>query len=95
MKNLTETIAATPFATQKSRRPDRLRVVTSGKGGKILPVAYVPVLREDRASGRVNLRIETTETVETLMNGVNVTAQAWFVPHLALDRFEGVARPDE
>jgi hypothetical protein len=88
--NLTETIRTTPMAVEKSVRSDKIRSLTSGRGGKIIPLAYAPMLREDRlANGRVTVQVDMAETAETLMNAVNVNVMAYFVPFLAFERFEG------
>lgn len=87
----TEIIPTTPIRTEKTVRMDQVRALTSGKAGKILPLAYIPLLREDRVSrGSFRLRFEMNETVETLMNAVNVTVYAHFVPFLASERFNGL-----
>jgi len=90
VKNLTETQSAVPMSVPKSIRPDEIRGVTSGFAGKVIPTAYIPVLREERvATSRVSINIDMTETVERLLNPISVTCRAVFVPHLAFDRFEG------
>lgn len=92
MNNLPmEMIPTDPITVEKSIRRDTLRVLTSSNAGKIVPVAVIPLLREDRVStSRVRLAVEMMETVELLENGINVTAYAHFVPHLALDRFKSM-----
>jgi hypothetical protein len=88
---LTETINANPISVPKTLRHDRKRVITSANAGKIIPLAYVPLLREDRVSnGQFTARFEMMETAEMLLNAVNVTVYAHFVPFLASDRFNGM-----
>jgi hypothetical protein len=88
---LTETIPTNPIVVQKSLRVDEKRVLTSGNAGKVLPLAVVPLLREDRvSSGRMRFSFEMMETAEMLMNAINVTVRAHFVPFLAFDRFNGM-----
>lgn len=85
-----ETIRNTPIPTQKSVRADVWRGLTSGNAGKILPLAYVPLLREDAVQrGMVNISVTMRETVKTLMNAVSVTVYAHFVPFTAFERFNG------
>lgn len=85
-----ETIKTTPIATERSIRPNTVRALTSCKAGKIVPLAYVPLLREDRVSrGNMRVRLEMGETPKPLMNAVNVSVQTWFVPFLALPHFQG------
>jgi len=64
--------------------------LTSGDAGKILPLKYEWLHREDGVqSGKIRMNVEMMETSEMLMNGVGVTLYAHFVPMLALDRFNG------
>lgn len=87
---VSETISTAPIATEKSVRGDEIRALTTGRAGKIIPVSYIPVLREDRVSrGRVRLKLDMAETIHPLMNSVNVTAYVHFIPFLAFERFNG------
>lgn len=87
---LTETTSVAPMQAQKSMRPNEIRALTSAEPGKIHPVTVFPLLREDRISDmRIRMSVDMMETEEMLFNGVRVTARAVFVPHLAMDRFEG------
>lgn len=88
---ITETISTSPIGVEKSVRGDEIRVLTSCRAGKIVPVAFSPLLREDRVSrGSIRLDFKMAETIHPLMNAVNVTAYAHFVPHLALPEFDGM-----
>ena len=87
---MTEMIPTDPIKVQRSVRRDRGRVLTSADAGKILPIKYIPMLREDAVRrGRVRLNFEMMETAEMLMNGINVHVYAHYVPFLAFDRFNG------
>jgi len=87
---MTELIPNSPIAVQKSRRSTKGRVLTSGDAGKILPLKYEWLHREDGVqSGKIRMNVEMMETSEMLMNGVGVTLYAHFVPMLAFDRFNG------
>lgn len=87
---MTELIPNSPIAIQKSRRSAKGRVLTSGDAGKILPLKYEWLHREDGVqSGKIRMNVEMMETSEMLMNGVGVTLYAHFVPMLAFDRFNG------
>jgi predicted Rdx family selenoprotein len=87
---MTELIPNSPIAVQKSVRSAKGRVLTSGDAGKILPLKYEWLHREDGVrSGKIRANIEMMETSEMLMNGVGVTLYAHFVPMLAYDRFNG------
>lgn len=86
-----EVISTTPINTEKSVRGDEIRALTSCKAGKIIPLAYVPLLREDRVSrGKVRCSLKMSETIHPLMNSINVTVYAHFIPFLAFERFSGM-----
>ena len=87
---MTEMIPNSPIAVQKSVRSAKGRVLTSGDAGKILPLKYEWLHREDGVrSGKIRVNTEMLETSEMLMNGIGVTVYAHFVPMLAFDRFNG------
>jgi predicted Rdx family selenoprotein len=87
---VTEMIPNAPITVQKSVRKARGRVLTSGDAGKILPLKYEWLHREDGVqSGKIRVNVEMMESTEMLMNGVGVTCYAHFVPMLAFDRFNG------
>lgn len=87
---VTEMVPSAPITVQKSMRTARGRVLTSGDAGKILPLKYEWLHREDGVqSGKIRVNVEMMETSEMLMNGVGVTLYAHFVPMLAFDRFNG------
>jgi hypothetical protein len=87
---MTEMVPTAPISVQRSKRRDRGRVLTSGDAGKILPLKYIPMLREDAVTrGKVRVNIEMQETAELLMNGITVNVMAHYVPMLAFDRFNG------
>lgn len=84
-------MTTTPVPVQRTIRRHDLRVLTSLPAGKMVPLAAIPLLREDsltRFDARVSF--EMMETVEMLMNAVNVTVKAYLVPNLAFDRFSGM-----
>ena len=87
---MTEMVPTAPITVQRSTRRDRGRVLTSADAGKILPLKYIPMLREDAVKrGRVRVNIEMMETAELLMNGIRVDVMAHYVPMLAFERFNG------
>ena len=87
---MTELVPNSPIAVQKSRRSVKGRVLTSGDAGKILPLKYEWLHREDGVqSGKIRMNVEMMESTEMLMNGIGVTLYAHFVPMLAFDRFNG------
>jgi hypothetical protein len=87
---MTEMVPSTPINVMRSTRRARGRVLTSADAGKILPIKYEPLLREDAVTrGRVRGTVLMQETTEMLLNGIGVTFYAHFVPFLAFDRFNG------
>lgn len=79
-----------PIETIKSTRQVDVRVLTSLPAGKMVPIAAFPLFREDRVrSSDIRISFEMMETVETLMNAVNVSVKAYLVPHVACERFSG------
>jgi len=86
--SLTESISTTPIQAQRSIRRDELRCLTSAKAGQIIPLAYVPMLREDALTrGTARVRFEMAETARTLLNAINVRVDVHFIPMLAFERF--------
>jgi hypothetical protein len=84
-------LLTTPLTPKRSTRIDQKTVITSGNAGKIIPVACIPLLREDGVKrSRMQIAVEMMETAETLFNGVNVTVNAHLVPKLAFERFNGM-----
>ena len=79
----------TPIPVQRSNRPMVIRNLTSGNAGKMIPLMAVPLLREDACSGMFRFQFKMDETVEILMNSVNVRVMAYLVPKLAFDRYDG------
>lgn len=78
-----------PLRIPRTRRNHQLAVLTSLPAGKMVPIAAVPLLREDALKGRVSINVEMLETKELLMNPVNLRVTAYCVPLLALERFQG------
>lgn len=80
-----------PLAVQRTRRQQQHSVLTSLPAGKMVPLAVIPLLREDSlAGGRFQIGFEMMETVEVLMNPVFVRVMAYLVPKLALERYDGL-----
>lgn len=79
-----------PLAAPRTIRRQSARALTSLPAGQMVPLHAIPVLREDAIrSGRMRFSLEMMETAEVLMNAVNVRIMAYFVPMLALERFNG------
>lgn len=77
----------TPLDVPKTRRSHPLRNMTSLPAGKVVPLAAIPLLREDSMQGRFTCAFEMQETVEILLNGIDVVVDTWLVPNLAFERF--------
>ena len=73
---------------EKSRRPVPVEVLTSAPAGKCVPLAAIPLLREDSGHGQMRVAVEMLETHELLMNPVHMRVMAYLVPWLAMERFE-------
>lgn len=73
----------TPVNVPRTRRQHNIRNLTSLPAGKAVPIAVIPLLREDAASVNVQIAFEMQETVEVLLNSVNVVVEAWLFPNLA------------
>lgn len=73
----------------RTRRQQLLASLTSLPAGKAVPLAAIPLLREDALSARMRVAVEMMETKELLMNPVKLRVMAFVVPLLALARFQG------
>lgn len=78
-----------PLNVPRTRRVHPLPVLTSMPAGKFVPVAMIPMLREDSLVGDVSILCEMQETYELLANPVNLHVTAYCVPLSAMERFEG------
>lgn len=83
-------VATEALRPPRSTRTHGVRTLTSMPAGKMVPLAAIPLLREDSGTGNFVVQFEMQETVEVLLNAVNVRVMAYFVPTLALDRFPGM-----
>nr|QJB21351.1 MAG: major capsid protein [Microvirus sp.] len=88
-KPLTARGSTRPIPTMKSKRRDEWRGLTSMKAGVIVPIAYFPLLREDRARGSVMVQIKSEETLHVIVNPVRVRVECYLIPKTALPRFGG------
>lgn len=79
-----------PLNIPRTTRRHNLTVLSSLQAGKMMPMAAIPLLREDAVTGcSFSAAFELHETVEVLMNPVHMVVSAYLVPWLASDRFEG------
>lgn len=80
---------STPLSVPRTRRMHGVAALTSMPAGKCVPLAAIPLLREDALTGNFRVQVEMLETKEILMNPVNLRVTAYVVPLLAFERFEG------
>lgn len=79
----------TPQNYPRTVRTDYKRVLTTGRGGQLLPIFAVPLLREDRLlMSNFSFSLEMAETGSMLMNPVRIAASVFLVPKLAFERFK-------
>lgn len=78
-----------PRFVPKTTRRIGTRNITSTAAGKIVPLAQFAVLPGDKFKANFRITTEMLETVELLMNPVNIRVTAYLVPDLALERFQG------
>lgn len=75
----------------RTLRKHDLRVGTTLPAGKMVPVAMIPLLREDQLSmAKIRLSFESMETAEILMNAIGVNVKAYLVSNLCSSRFQGM-----
>ncbi|WP_348526140.1 hypothetical protein, partial [Mesorhizobium sp.] len=84
-------MSTSPITVERSNRIHTVRGITSLPAGKMVPIAAVPLLREDAVrSGRMRFSFEMMETAEILMNAVYVSVKAYLVPWSAFTRFDSI-----
>lgn len=80
----------TPISIPRSIRQINQVVATSLPAGKVVPITAFPLLREDTLrSSMLHAKVDLMETAEVIKNGIQCRFQAWFVPFLAFERFDG------
>ena len=90
-----ENIKKTPMSHQRFRRSDLVSVVTTGFGGKFLPLKMIPLFREDQAlQSTIDVNLQMSETASMLLNPVRMSVMAYLVPKLALERFADMGTID-
>lgn len=79
-----------PISIPRSVRQINQVCATSMPAGKVVPITAFPLLREDTLrSSMLHARVDLMETAEVIKNGIQCRFQAWFVPFLAFERFDG------
>ena len=81
--------ATAPINVAKSVRPEEWRGLTSVKAGVITPIAFIPLLREDRLRAFCTVQVRSEETLKVIVNPVRVRVEAFLIPKTVLQRFEG------
>lgn len=88
---LSEYVQGSPIPVQRSMRGSNYRNLTSGKAGVVIPLAFHPLLREDRIrNGRISVSVRMSETVQPILNSVIVRVYAHLIPFSAFERFDGM-----
>lgn len=80
----------TPISFPKGTRADTGSIMTSGRAGRVVPLAFVPLHRGDSASGSARVVVDLADMPRPVLNAVVVKLQAWFVPKVALPQFTGM-----
>lgn len=79
-----------PISIPRSTRQINQVVATSMPAGKVVPITAFPLLREDTLrNSMLHCKVDLMETAEVIKNGIQCRFQAWFVPFLAFERFDG------
>jgi hypothetical protein len=83
--------SVSPINVPRSMRGHEISTLTSMQAGRMMPIAAIPILREDSVRrGTCRMSFEMHETAEILMNAVHCDVSAYFVPFLASERFSGM-----
>jgi len=88
---MTELLTTTPIAQRRSVRGLKKRVLTSFDAGKIIPLSYEWLHREDAVqSGRVRINVQSEMFADGMpMNGIAVNVYAHVVSQACYERFGG------
>lgn len=77
----------TPNEFRQTTRIDSNALMTSGRAGVVTPLAFIPLLRGDSASGAFTVDLRLGAMPKPVLNAVVANLQAWFVPKSALPQF--------
>ena len=80
----------TPLQFPRTLRNDNQSLLTTGRAGEVIPFGFIPLFREDSATGRVTVVAELAEMPKPLENAVIGRLQTWAVPRPALPQFSGL-----
>lgn len=82
-----------PIDIPQTIRRQSMGVMTSMPAGRLVPLRYAPIFREDSVvDGKIRVTINMHETAELLENVVLARIEAWLVPWLAMERFTDIVR---
>jgi hypothetical protein len=79
-----------PLSFPRTLRRDNQSLLTTGVAGVSIPFGFVPLFREDAATGRVTVVAELAEMPAPIENAVIGRLQTWFVPRPAFPQFTGL-----
>lgn len=82
--------STSPIAFPRTLRNDNQSLLTTGRAGEVIPFGFIPLFREDSATGRVTVAAELAEMPKPLENAVIGRLQTWMVPRPALPHFSGL-----
>lgn len=88
MMNVGRRMKTDPIPVVRQVRSIPFRATGTVTPGKFQPIGCFNLLREDSVNGNVPFAMELAPTHELLMNQVRLRVTAWFVPALALTRFD-------
>jgi len=79
-----------PLSFPRTLRNDNQSLLTTGLAGEAIPFGFIPLFREDSATGRVTVVAELAEMPKPLENAVVGRLQTWAVSRSALPQFSGI-----
>jgi len=79
----------TPVQFNRTNREDNSVIMSSGRAGLVIPVAYAPMLRGDSAAGTFALDVRLADMPKPVLNGVEGNLQVWFIPKNSQPQFAG------
>lgn len=79
-----------PLSFPRTLRNDNQSLLTTGRAGETIPFGFIPLFREDSATGRVTVVAELAEMPKPLENAVIGRLQTWAVSRSALPQFSGI-----
>jgi hypothetical protein len=88
-----QNLESSPVSYAPTTRQDVKRVATTAFAGRHEPLAFIPLLREDRLQmSRFRFNFEMAETTSMLLNAVRCQVQAHYVSRLAMAKYRDKGR---